>query len=133
MEVFRAPSVFSYYPPDYNAPGSATLLGPEFAVLDSVSTLMRANFINQLTFAGGITTSTYGPRGTALNLTALQAMTPEAMADYLNTLLLHGTMSNALRTGLIQAINAVPAANPLKRARTAVYLITTSHQYDIQQ
>jgi uncharacterized protein (DUF1800 family) len=133
MDLFRAPTVFSYYPPNYGAPGYAPLLGPEFAILDSVSTLKRANFINQMTFGGGVPTSTNAPRGTALNLTALQAMTPDDMADYLNNLLMHGTMSDDMRTALIQAINAVAASNPLKRARTGVYLITTSAQYDVQQ
>jgi uncharacterized protein (DUF1800 family) len=133
MDLFRAPTVFSYYPPNFDAPGHAPLLGPEFAVLDSVSTLKRANFINQMTFGGGIPTGTNTPKGTALNLTALETMTPDAMADYLNTLLMHGTMSDNMRTALINAINAVSASNPLKRARTAVYLVTTSHQYDIQQ
>jgi uncharacterized protein (DUF1800 family) len=133
MDLFRAPTVFSYYPPNYGAPGYAPLLGPEFAILDSVSTLKRANFINQMTFNGGVPVSSNSPRGTALNLTALQAMTPDGMADYLNNLLMHGTMSDDMRTGLIQAINAVAASNPLKRARTAVYLVTTSAQYDVQQ
>lgn len=133
MDVFRPPSVFSYYPPNYAAPGYAPLLGPEFAVLDSVSTLKRANFINQMTFGGGVPVSSNSPKGTALDLTALQAMTPDDMANYLNNLLMHGTMSDDMRTALIQAINAVAASNPLKRARTAVYLVTTSAQYDVQQ
>jgi uncharacterized protein (DUF1800 family) len=133
MDLFRPPTVFSYYPPTFNAPGYAPLLGPEFGVLDSVSTLKRANFINQMNFGGGIRVDSNAPRGTSLDLTALQAMTPDGMADYLNMLLMHGTMSDAMRTGLIQAISAVDPANTLKRARTAVYLVTTSVQYDIQQ
>jgi uncharacterized protein (DUF1800 family) len=133
MDLFRPPTVFSYYPPNANVPGYAPLLGPEFAVLDSVSTLKRANFINQMTFGGGIRVSSYSPLGTALDLTTLQAMTPDDMADYLNTLLMHGTMSDSMRRRLIQSINAVSATDTLKRARTAVYLVTTSHQYDVQQ
>jgi uncharacterized protein (DUF1800 family) len=133
MDLFRAPTVFSYYPPNFNMPGYAPLLGPEFGVLDSVSTLKRANFINTMTFGGGIRTDSNAPNGTALNLSTLQAMAPDAMADYLNNLLMHGTMSDDMRTNLIQAISAVDATNTLKRARTAVYLVTTSAQYDVQQ
>jgi uncharacterized protein (DUF1800 family) len=133
MDLFRPPTVFSYYSPDFNVPGSDTLLGPEFNILTAVTTLKRANFINQMTFGGGINTGTNSPNGTALNLTGLQTMTPDAMADYLNTVLMHGTMSDDMRTALINAINAVAASNPVKRARTAVYLIATSPQYQVQR
>jgi hypothetical protein len=98
-----------------------------------VTALKRANFVNTMTFGGGINTGTNAPTGTALNLSTLQTMTPDAMADYLNGLLMHGTMSDNMRTNLIQAINAVAASNTLKRARTAVYLVTTSAQYQVQR
>jgi uncharacterized protein (DUF1800 family) len=133
MDLFRPATVFSYYPPDFNVAGYVPLLGPEFGILNTVTTLNRANVVNAATFGGGIPTSTNAPYGTALNLTALQAMTPDAMADYLNMLLMHGTMSEAMQTGLIQAINAVAASNTLKRARTAVYLVTTAAQYQVQR
>jgi uncharacterized protein (DUF1800 family) len=133
MDLFRPPTVFSYYPPSYNVPGYIPLLGPEFGIQTTVTTLKRANFMNTMTFGGGINTGSNAPTGTALNLSTLQTMTPDAMADYLNGLLTHGTMSDAMRTGLIQAINAVAATNTLKRARTAVYLVTTSAQYQVQR
>jgi len=133
MDLFRAPTVFSYYPPNFNAPGYAPLLGPEYAIFDTVTSLKRANFVNQMTFGLGVRTDSNTPNGTALNLSTLQAMTPDQMADYLNNLLLHGTMSDAMRTALIQAINAVAPSNTLKRAQTAVYLIATSDQYQVQQ
>jgi uncharacterized protein (DUF1800 family) len=134
MDLFRPPTVFSYYPPDFPLPGNGTLVGPEFEILTTVTTLKRANFLNQMTFGGGINVSNpNAPNGTALDLTALQAMTPDAMADYLNQLLMHGTMSDDMRTNLIQAINAVAASNPTKRARTAVYLVATAAQYQVQR
>jgi hypothetical protein len=36
MDLFPAPTVFSYYPPNFNTPGYAPLLGPEFAILDTI-------------------------------------------------------------------------------------------------
>src|SRR5262249_59648540 len=77
MDLFRPPTVFSYYPPIFNVPGSATVLGPEFSLLTTVTTFKMANFINQMTFGGGIVTGSNAPNGTALNLSGLQAMTPE--------------------------------------------------------
>jgi hypothetical protein len=38
-----------------------------------------------------------------------------------------------MRSSIITAVNAVAASNPLKRARTAVYLITTSSQYQVEK
>jgi hypothetical protein len=61
------------------------------------------------------------------------AANPAALVDALNTLLLHGTMSNEMRTSIITAVNAVAASNSLKRARTAVYLVLTSSQYQVEK
>jgi hypothetical protein len=55
------------------------------------------------------------------------------MAEYLNGLLLHGTMSQPFRDQLVQAITAVAASNQTKRAKTAAYLVLTSAQYQVQR
>jgi uncharacterized protein (DUF1800 family) len=134
MDLFRPATVFSYWPPNYSVPNYPNIVGGEFGVLSTVTTLKRANFMNTMTFGGGINTNTTTtPYGTALNLSGLQTMTPDAMADYLNNLLMHGTMSDNMRSQLITAINAVAASNTLKRARTAAYLVTTSAQYQVQR
>ena len=49
------------------------------------------------------------------------------------TLLLHGTMSPAMRSAIIAAVNVIPASDTLSRARTAAYLVTTSSQYQVQR
>ncbi len=46
QSVLRPPSVFSYFPPDYEAPGAGGLLGPEFGILSATTALGRANFVN---------------------------------------------------------------------------------------
>ncbi len=142
QNVFDPPSVFSYFAPDNPLPGSTTLFAPEFQILDTATAIRRANFVNTMTFGGGIPVTTgtgfftiNAFWGTALNLSPLTAISndPGAMCDYLNDLLLHGTMSTAMRNRLITAITDVPATNPLKRARTAVYLVVTSSQYQVQR
>jgi hypothetical protein len=59
------------------------------------------------------------------------------VADQLNALMLHGTMSNQMRSSLVTAMNAMndvdTALRARKRARVAVYLVATSSQYDIQR
>ena len=55
------------------------------------------------------------------------------MVDSLNTLMLAGQMSREMQNAIITAVNAVPASNLLKRARTAVYLIASSAQYQVER
>jgi hypothetical protein len=100
--------------------------------------VQRANFINTLVFTGinaNPNNYPFWPSGTALDLAPLQSLAnnPPELVDTLDTLLLHGTMSSEMRTSIIGAVNAVAASNPLKRARTAVYLVTTSSQYQVQR
>jgi hypothetical protein len=58
---------------------------------------------------------------------------PAQLVDALDALMLHGSMSTAMRQSIIQAVAAVPVSNPLKRVRTAVYLVATSSQYQVQR
>ena len=44
-----SPSVFNFFPPDYNIPGT-NLLGPEFDLETTATTLVRANFVNSFVY-----------------------------------------------------------------------------------
>jgi hypothetical protein len=136
QSLFQPPTVFSYYQPEYQVPGTG-ILGPAFGILSTSTTLRRANVSNQLIYSG-IATGTNNPTGTQLSFTALQAQAndPGAVADYLNALLLHGTMSTQFRNSIITAMSAIPTSDgnfALKRSRAAAYLVTTSSQFDIQR
>jgi len=144
--IFQPPTVFSYYQPAYEVPGTK-ILGPAFGILSTTTTLRRANNINTLIFNGvsANTTPTPAnpdrPRGTSIDLANLQAQllagNPIDVVNALDALLLHGTMNPQMRTSIITAMNAINDADVttrnLKRARTAVYLVATSSQYDVQR
>jgi len=142
--IFQPPTVFSYYQPHYEVPGTK-ILGPAFGILSITTTLRRANDINTLLFTGVPTTITPTvaspdrPRGTSVDLANLQALAgnPIDVANALDALLLHGTMNLQMRSSIITAMNAINDADVttrnLKRARTAVYLVATSSQYDVQR
>jgi hypothetical protein len=137
--IFQPPTVFSYYHPDYEVPGTK-ILGPAFQILSTSTTLRRANIINTLIYTGvtATTTSTDRPRGTSVDLANLEALAanPGAIADQLNALMLHGTMSTQMRDSIITVMNGIPTSDAnfaRKRAQTAVYLVTTSSQYDVQR
>lgn len=142
--IFQPTTVFSYYQPGYEVPGTK-ILGPAFGILSTSTTLRRANDINTLVYTGvaSNTTPTAAspdrPRGTSIDISNLEALAgnPGDVADALNPLLFHGTMSTQVRTSLINAMNAINdatiATRNQKRARVAVYLAITSSQYDIQR
>ena len=134
MDVFRPPSVFSYFAPTTGVPGGGGLRGPEFGLLSTSTALARHNFVNTIVFAR-INPGVNAPAGTSLDLRSLEplATPPGALLDWLDDLLLHGTMSAPMRSSILVAVNAVPASNRLKRVRTAVYLVLTSSQYQVER
>lgn len=142
--IFQPTTVFSYYQPGYEVPGTR-ILGPAFGILSTSTTLRRANNINTLIFNGVTANSSPTaaspdrPRGTSIDIANLEALAgnPVDVVNALDALLLHGTMHPQMRTSIITAMNAINDSNVTtrhqKRARTAVYLVATSSQYDIQR
>src|SRR5688572_17887836 len=113
--IFQPTTVFSYYQSEYEVPGFK-MLGPAFGILSTSTTLRRANNINTLIYTGvsaNLTTPTAfspdRPKGTSVDLANLEALasTPDAIADQLNALMLHGTMSTEVRNSIITAMNAI--------------------------
>ena len=134
MDVFRPPSVFSYFSPATVVPGSAGVRGPEFGIFSTSTALRRLNFVNTMVFSR-INVSTNAPSGTSLDFTPLLplAATPSDLVDALDDLLLHGSMPDEMHVSIEQAVAAVSWSNPLKRVRTAVYLVLTSSQYQVER
>ncbi len=151
QDVLRPATVFSYFPADYQVPGT-TLLGPEYGILSATTSLRRVNFVNTMVYSrifkssNPVTGST--PYGTAIDLTPFLPLagTPGPLIDRLNKLLLHGSMSTYATAGpnnmwdsIYQAVAAIscPApcsgSNATARVRQAVYLIASSSQYQVQR
>jgi len=138
MDLFNPPTVFSYYPADFGLPGT-TLFGPEFGVLDTSTTYKRANFVNTLFLANsgnGIAPSAPNrPTGTQTSYAAYQALAgnPQQLVDTLEARLAHGSMSVATKANIVQAVNSISSADAPGRTRTAIYLIATSSQYQVER
>ena len=136
QDVFRPATVFSYYPAFYQVPGTA-IVGPEFGVFDSTTALKRANFVNTMVYANIAATGPSGnaPDGTSLDLSVLTALAadPAALLRELDYSYLHDSMSFEMQADILAAVNAVPASNPLLRAQTALYLVASSSQYQVQR
>jgi hypothetical protein len=135
QDLFRAPSVFNYYPPDYEVPGEDGLLGPAFGIFNSRTSLSRSNFVNRVVFGVIPAAPPDRPTGTSIDLSTWTplASNPPALVSELNCLLFACSMSAAMQNEIINAVNAVPATNLLLRTQTAIYLIATSSHYSVQR
>ena len=133
-DIFNAPSVFNYFPPTARVPGE-NAVGPEFAIFSSLSSLRRANFANQVIFSTIAPAPPNRPLGTSIDLSPFDplAANPDQLLDTLDNLLLHGSMSAEMRQNIKTAVSAIAVTNPRLRARTAVYLIATSSQFQVQR
>jgi uncharacterized protein (DUF1800 family) len=137
QDVFNAPSVFSFYPPTARVPGE-NALGPQFAIFSSLTSLRRANFANRVVFSNIPAAPPNRPTGTSIDLSPWDPLAgdPNQLIDALNGLLLHGTMSQEMRQSVMTAVASIPdtpASNLRLRVRTAIYLIATSSQYQVQR
>jgi hypothetical protein len=142
QNVFNPPTVFSYFPSDFNLPGT-NLFGPEFGILDTSTSYARANFVNTLFLANGgngiPVSAPNRPQGTQINFASFQAMStsPQQLVDALNNRLMHGTMSSQMNASIVATVTAITNANAttqaLQRTQTAIYLVGSSSQFQVER
>jgi uncharacterized protein (DUF1800 family) len=138
QDLWKPPTVFSYFPADFEVPGVAGVAGPEFGILSATTSLRRVNFVNTMVFTGipkTTGTNTNAPAGTSLNIDALYFLASDAtrLVDEVNMRLFGGGVSAAMRTNMITAVNAVSAQNSKLRIQQAIYLAATSSQFQVQR
>jgi uncharacterized protein (DUF1800 family) len=121
QNLFYAPSVFSYFSPDYQVPGTK-LLGPEFQVFSTSTAIIRANFVNSLVF-GSV------GKGTQVDLSPFAAINPQDLIAALDTLFMNGQMPPEMRDSVLTAVNAADSTK--LKAQTALYLVATSALYQV--
>jgi uncharacterized protein (DUF1800 family) len=134
--IFTPPTVFNFYPPSYQLPGTSTV-APEFFIHDAATALARANFLQALVYGGGAAPdpTVINSIGTGVDLTALAnaASTPAALLGQLSTQLLHGSLSPAARAAIMTALGALAPTDTLGQTRAAVYLVASSPQFQVER
>ena len=129
QNVLFSPSVFNYFPPDYTIPGTA-VLGPEFAIETTATSLVRANWVDNV-----VRNNLVG-QGITIDLSAFRGVPPDQLTDQLAHTFMHGQMSASMRNTIITTVSALPNATTNdqdNRTRTALYLVLTSSQYQVVQ
>ena len=134
--VFVAPTVFNFFPPDYEVMGTGTN-APELAIVDSTTSLKRADFAWRLIFGKPIAPdpNVPGATGTQLSLAAWEplAADPAQLVEKLDGLLLHQALPEPTREALVKAVAQVPARDAPLRVKTAAYLMVAGPQYQVQR
>jgi uncharacterized protein (DUF1800 family) len=144
---FRSPSVFNFYPPDYPLPLGGGLLSPPYKLMTTATIIARHNLAYDWTVNGDaanrseytVQSTIAGATGTAPDWSAWQAFGTDenGMLDSINLLMLNNTMSAAQRAAILTAVNAVTNADPTtqarKRAQTALYIVATSPQFQVDR
>lgn len=143
QEIWYPPTVFSYYSPFAVVPGT-TALGPEFALAHTGSAVAQNNLIYRFTMGEGLSFDQptasqpypWVPCGTATDISEAVAWAESdasgnTLVEGLNSKMMHGTMSDEMKQKLKDAIALEAPAD--WKARTAVFLVASSSQYQIQR
>lgn len=136
QNLFNAPSVFNYYPPDHTLPATGSV-APEFAIFNASTIFSRVNAINTFVMGNAIAAdaTVTGSTGTSINWAPWQALAndPAALVDKLAWTFTAGTLSDSARRIIITAVNAVSSTDTLTRAKTAAYLVLTTSQSQVER
>ena len=139
QHMFRPPSVFNFYPPDYPVPGTP-LVGPTFGIHSANAALERLNYLTFLIDWNGSAPEVDVPNavGTKVNLTAFTADAADAtkLVDRLSMLALGQALPSGPRNKVIAAVawwtvNNDPANWKANRVKTAAFLVFASPNYQV--
>ncbi len=120
--LFDAPSVFSYFSPQYRIQGG--LLGPEFQIYSTATAADRDDIVTAILY-GSI------DKATTVNLAPFvqQAGNTTSLLNHISGVFLHGSMSSSLEQAATDAVNA--ASTPTAKTQAALYVVLTSAEYQI--
>lgn len=125
--LHEALSVFSFYPPDHVSRHAQGLVAPEFAIMDTSTALDRTNFVDLVSTGEHPYVRFNQSEDTQYRRWAEED--PEALLDELDSMMLHGAMSEAMRSEIRRAMDDV--RTPHDKVAIAVYLVGTSPQYQV--
>jgi uncharacterized protein (DUF1800 family) len=141
QDVFSPPSVFSFYQPDFRiVVNGQPVVAPPAQLLTTSTIIQRLNLLNDFLFAppiqpGGDPNPTGSPTTSVVFDFApwdQLAPNPAQLVDRLNEALMHNSMSAQMRQRVIDAVTSIQNNNRM-RVQTAIYIIASSMQYQVQR
>jgi uncharacterized protein (DUF1800 family) len=122
-DLFYAPSVFSYFSPQYRT--QTGLVGPEFQIYSTQTAASRGDIVNSLLYG-----TLSGIKVDLSSFTAVAGNTSQLL-NAIAAVFLHGAMSTQLETAATSAVNAQSTA--LAKTQAALYIVVTSSEYQVIQ
>jgi uncharacterized protein (DUF1800 family) len=143
QHLFRPPSVFNFYPPNYPVAGSP-LVGPSFGIHNANSALERLNYLTYLLSWGGTLAkdedNVPGAFGTSIDTTPFEVDAADAgkLVDRLALLATGAPLPSAARTEVVRATETFTqqsAGNGWKgeRVKQAALLVFATPAYQVQR
>jgi uncharacterized protein (DUF1800 family) len=141
QDIFSPPSVFSYYQPDFRIiVNGQPVVAPPAQLLTTSTIIQRMNLLNDFLFSppiqpGGDPNPTGSPTTSVVFDFApwdQLAPNPVQLVDRLNEALMHNSMPAQMRQRVIDAVTSVQNNNRM-RVQTAIYIIASSMQYQVQR
>ena len=134
----EAPTVFNFYPPDFEQPGTladANKVAPEFAIVSEASTYSMGNVFNRFTQGGYVGITPVPTDRPLINLASLtaNANNSAALVATINSTMLYGSMSTAMQSRLTSMVDNLAGASNNEIAWSAVYLTMLSPEYATQR
>jgi uncharacterized protein (DUF1800 family) len=131
QDVYKAPSVFNFFPPDYALPNT-TLQGPEFAIYSTSEAFKRVNLAYALIFHQIPVSNPDRPKGTWIDISPFTPLATNStqLVDRLILQMMPEGMSSSMRNTLIKTLDTMPAN---ERVQNAIYWIATSSKYLIER
>ena len=143
---FRATSVFNFYPYDFPLPLGDGPVSPASKLMTTSTLIARHNLAFDWTLSGEQTLNDFKAQAAISGSTGTTTAWPdwEALAvdeskllDRLDLVFLNGTMTSAQRNALSSAMAAVKNSDPTvqahRRAQTALYIVASSPQFQVDR
>jgi uncharacterized protein (DUF1800 family) len=121
---FFSPTVFNFYHPDHVIQGS-TLIGPEFEIFNTSTTIARTNFVNALVYGQVSSTTTVDLSGYVP-----LAANPDQLVTAVAAVTLHGEVSDSMRSTLVSTLSSI--SDNARRTKAAFYLMGSSSQFQVE-
>jgi uncharacterized protein (DUF1800 family) len=134
QDVFYPPSVFNYYPAEYRIP-MTDIVAPSMALHNTNTVLARSNFAYSMLWEGGIDRNEEIATsiGTKLQLQPWidLAAEPRKLIAEIDQRFFGGAMPLGVGATIYDALLKINSAG--ERARTALFLATTSFQFQVSR
>jgi uncharacterized protein (DUF1800 family) len=146
----NSPSVFNFYRPEFNLPGSQTTLGPQFQILTPNSVLGWLNLVDDILYGWDQDGSGLAPKanipdatGTKLKYSQFEteAADTEKLFNRLNLVLTGNSVAGTDKAVVVNAMNQITSTSPVTKGSTwqrekikvGAYLLLASSNFQIQR